>query len=262
MKVIIFLFGYILCIATAVLSVMGVSDDSPLLRQVGQGTIVELIGCVVIVGLYYGFIRKQSVKTFSVSLPSKKLIAIALLLCPFICFIRVMFAYGKWDELFILNADYTWQEVLETLALIPFVALLAPIVEEFGMRVYSITPFETKTGRIVAAIMTSLLFSFMHISRWKIVFAAGLVYTLILLISKNVWLSVTFHIGNNLATILIPAFSGIYILIVPNAKYGIVDTPIPIVIIMAVMFVVGLYMAVIEMKKMGIKEIIKRFREI
>ena len=31
---------------------------------------------------------------------------------------------------------------------------------------------------------------------------------------------------------------------------------------MAVMFVVGLYMAVIEMKKMGIKEIIKRFREI
>lgn len=61
---------------------------------------------------------------------------------------------------------------------------------------------------------------------------------------------------------VIPAFSGIYILIVPNAKYGIVDTPIPIVIIMAVMFVVGLYMAVIEIKKMGIKEIIKRFREI
>ena len=37
-----------------------------------------------------------------------------------------------------------------------------------------------------------------------------------------------------------------------------VDTPIVIVVVMGIMFVVGIYMAVIEMKKMGIKEIIKR----
>ena len=51
-------------------------------------------------------------------------------------------------------------------------------------------------------------------------------------------------------------------MIVPNVKYGIVDTPIPVVIVMVAMFVVGLYMAADEIKKMGIKEIIKRVNEI
>lgn len=246
MGVLIFVLGYVICIGTVVLSGLGVSDETSLFREIAQGTVAEMIGSLLLICLFFALVRKHfpSAKQYETSLPHWKIIIGAILICPLLCLLQVAFTFGNIERWFYVESDVSWLEVGELIAFLPFTAIFAPLTEELSMRVFCITQFASKKGKFIAAVTTLLLFAFMHISRWKIVLLSGCIYSLILLLSKNIWTSAIFHMAHNLATIIVPVLTEVYVLIFPNSKYGIMGTPILVVILLIILFGLGVKLLV------------------
>lgn len=250
--VLILILGYILCIITAALSGWGVPDQASLAREVIQGTSVEIAGCLLMLGLFFAVIRKRfsSAQQYATSPPERKIIAGAFLVCPFLCLIRVIMAFVNSEPLFSVDLDASWADIGEQLAFLPYTSILGPLMEELSMRVFAITPFATKKGKLIAAATTSLLFALMHGSQWLIHFLPGVIYSVLLLLSGNVWVSVCFHIANNLAATLIPVLTEIYVMMFPNTRYGIMGTPLLLVFLMVILFGVGIRLLVLQCRDM------------
>ena len=237
---IIFIFGFVFNFAVVLLAYAGTPEDASQLRQVCQASLVEFGGCVIAAVLFCSF-RKAlpAVRDMDISMPSAKVAASAFLLCPFLVFLQACAVSGDIDRLFFIEKDISWEEIAEMLFELPLVALFGPFLEEFCCRIFAVSPFRTKKGRVAAAILSTVLFAFMHVSRWSNVTANSILYTALLLLSKNIWLPVIFHAAHNLSTILLPALSGIYVLLNPNAKYGVMGTAVVVIAAALIMFCIG-----------------------
>lgn len=238
---IIFMFGFAFIFAVVLLAYAGTPEDASQLRQVCQASLAEFGGCVIAAVLFC-FFRKAlpAVREMDISMPSTKVIASAFLLCPFLVFLQACAVSGDIDHLFFIEKDINWEEIAGMLLELPLVALFGPFLEEFCCRIFAVSPFRTKRGRITAAVFSTVLFAFMHVSRWSNVIAGSILYTALLLLSKNIWLPVIFHAAHNLSTILLPASSGMYVLLNPNAEYGVMGTAVVIIAAALIMFCIGI----------------------
>ena len=71
------------------LSVYGVNDETPLYREVLQGTLAELAGVCAIIALYLCVIRKKlaAAAVYKLSYSNKKVITGLFLACPLVVFL-------------------------------------------------------------------------------------------------------------------------------------------------------------------------------
>lgn len=238
---VIFVFGFVFNFTVALLAFTGIPEGASQLRQVCQASLVEFGGCAIAAMLFCSM-RKAlpAVRDMDVSRPPAKVIASAFLLCPFLVFLQACAVSRDIGHLFFIEKDVSWGEIAGILFELPLVALFGPFLEEFCCRIFAVSPFRTKKGRIAAAIVPTVLFVFMHVSRWSNVIADSILYTALLLLSKNIWLPVIFHMAHNLSTILLPASSGIYVLLNPYAKYGVMGTAAVIVAAALILFCIGI----------------------
>ncbi len=115
MGVLVFVLGYVICIGTVVLSGLGVSDETPLFREIAQGTVAEMIGSLLLICLFFALVRKHfpSAKQYETSLPHWKIIIGAILICPLFCLLQVAFTFGNIERWFYVEPDVSWLEVGE-----------------------------------------------------------------------------------------------------------------------------------------------------
>ena len=90
--------------------------------------------------------------------------------------------------------------------------LIPPLSEEFIMRGTLLESFR-RSSPVWGAVLTSLLFGLLHAapSSLMIYLGLGMVFAFVYLVSRNVWLTVTVHLVNNLSaviTVLAARFSG------------------------------------------------------
>ena len=84
--------------------------------------------------------------------------------------------------------------------------LAAPIIEEFGFRLWLQTPLEALVTPALAIISSSLLFTAVHgLEGWYSHLLSGLVYGTALWLSGSIWLPVLMHAASNLLIALLNA---------------------------------------------------------
>lgn len=103
----------------------------------------------------------------------------------------------------------TAQDLLSVNGFIMFfaVAVLPPLTEEFIMRGTLLESWR-RTSPVWAAVLTSALFAFLHLapSSFIVYFGMGMMFALVYLITRNVWLTVIMHFVNNLYAVLAALF--------------------------------------------------------
>ncbi len=94
-----------------------------------------------------------------------------------------------------------------SLTLLAAVAILAaPIIEEFGFRLWLQTPLEALLTPWPAIIVSSLLFTAVHgLDGWYSHLLSGLVYGTALWLSGSIWLPILMHAASNLLIALLNA---------------------------------------------------------
>lgn len=94
-----------------------------------------------------------------------------------------------------------------SLTLLAAVAILAaPIIEEFGFRLWLQTPLEALLKPWLAIIASSLLFTAVHgLDGWYSHLLSGLVYGTALWLSGSIWLPILMHAASNLLIALLNA---------------------------------------------------------
>lgn len=153
------------------------------------------------------------------------------------------------EYLWVAATDYTWEMIVTFLMELPVVAVIGPVFEELCCRVFPISSYETRRGRIIAGILTILLFSLLHVSNWLNVVPNAILFTVVYIITGNMALPILMHVANNLSTILVPMLAGIYGLCFPETKVGFAGFPIAIVILIVAAFAWGAVLLVREIMR-------------
>ena len=247
-KSLFFIFGYVAAIGISLLSFAGVPDDAPMLREIGQMTLVELAGVAVMLLIYrFVYVRLfDNAREYCFKLPRKDILWGIFLIYPLICVIKVSILAGTSEPgcLWALETGWTREDICENLLSLPVVALIGPVMEELCCRIFPLSSYKSRIGKIIAGVVTIFLFAIMHISSWKNVIAGSILFTVAYLVTKNMAVSISLHVANNLATILIPTLSGLYVLANPSATRGFFYTPIPVVILTLAAFAVGAFLLI------------------
>lgn len=91
---------------------------------------------------------------------------------------------------------------MNVLNMILTLGIIPPITEEFIMR-GSLLESWRRTSPLLAAVLTSLFFALLHMAPSNLVvyFGMGMLFAVVYLITRNVWLTVTMHCVNNLASV-------------------------------------------------------------
>jgi membrane protease YdiL (CAAX protease family) len=156
-------------------------------------------------------------------------------------------AWSQYPELrWAIDRDITWREIGEIFLQLPFVALAGPIFEEMCCRVFPLSAYTSKKGKIIAALFTSFFFAFLHLSNWKTALFGGLLFSFVYIITQNIAVSMLMHMAANLSTILLPGLSGIYALVFPKANLGVMGLGLPVFLIVGFAFLVGIYLLLKE----------------
>lgn len=253
LKLLFFVFGYAASILIA-LPTMGWTDEEPgEVRKAVLMTLLYLIGVgimIVIFKLVYRRIFPAS-RRFCFKLPGRRLAAGILMVYPFLAFMKMAVKLiGEHPEyLWALDTDVDISQLWSLLMELPYVALLAPVFDELCCRVFPISSYETRRGRITAGVITMALFSLLHISNWLTVVPDAILFSVVYIATGNMAISMLMHIANNLAAMLIPSLIIIYCLCFPDASLGIAVTPLPLVILFVAAFAVGLVLIVKEIRK-------------
>lgn len=108
-------------------------------------------------------------------------------------------------ERFFPTSEEGYQKTLETLSKAPVISLfqvciLAPIIEEILMRGYLLSGLSISYGRIIALLMSSLLFALLHFNMVQTfsAFICGIVLGLLYLKTDSLFCCILTHTGYNL----------------------------------------------------------------
>jgi len=98
-----------------------------------------------------------------------------------------------------------------SLALLAAIAILAaPVIEEFGFRLWLQTPLEKIFTPWPAILCSTLLFTLVHGAEgWYSHLLSGLVYGLALWLSRSIWLPILMHAASNALIALLNASDGV-----------------------------------------------------
>ena len=81
--------------------------------------------------------------------------------------------------------------------------LVAPITEEVCFRFIPISVFEKKHTKIIVGILLAIVFSLLHVRNFLAVMLDALIFTVLLLRTKNVWYNILMHSALNLSATLV-----------------------------------------------------------
>lgn len=97
------------------------------------------------------------------------------------------------------------------LSLLAGVAILAaPLIEEFGFRLWLQSPLETLLTPWIAVLVSSLIFTAVHgVDGWYSHLLSGLLYGAALWLSGSIWLPILMHATSNLCIALLNASEGV-----------------------------------------------------
>lgn len=95
-------------------------------------------------------------------------------------------------------------------AVFVFVALVIPVIEEFGTRGWMQSVLMRKGGRVLAYAIPSIVFAFMHgsLARFPFYFATAIIWAYAVEMTQSIWTSVLAHAANN-ATVFTLNASGV-----------------------------------------------------
>ena len=243
LKLMSFVLGYIFLLGISMLSVYGVNDETPLYREVLQGTLAEL-GVCAIIALYLCVIRKKlaAAAVYKLSYSNKKVITGLFLACPLVVFLYANIVNVNFSNIFQAVEKTSWLELAQNLLFVPLAAILGPVFEEFCCRVMCISVFKSKTGKIIAFILTTVLFAFCHGSDFASHIPGGLIFGIVFLVSENIMLTIVLHMAWNTATFIVPDLSQAVALLMPQKVKGIWGSPIIAVVILVLAFIIGVIM--------------------
>jgi len=105
-----------------------------------------------------------------------------------------------------------------------------------------ISVFKSKTGKIIAFILTTVLFAFCHGSDFASHIPGGLIFGIVFLVSENIMLTIVLHMAWNTATFIVPDLSQAVALLMPQKVKGIWGSPIIAVVILVLAFIIGVIM--------------------
>lgn len=246
LKIICIVLGFAFTLAQGLLAVYGIDDDASVLREAAQYTGVLLAAAILILTFYIFVCRKlfPASKEYKMRFSDKKVIAGIYLICPFLVFVYANLVSFNFDHVFEAVTARSFSEVMEDLMFFPAIAFIGPIFEEMCFRVMGISLFSTKRGRIIAWIVTSILFALIHGASFLIHIPSALIYGGIMLYSRNIALPMILHMAWNTATFVVPTLSDFIVMISPKMNYGIWGSPIAAVVLFAGAFVFGLSMII------------------
>lgn len=241
LKLLFFVMGYVCLIGISILSVYGTDENTPEHVKALQGTVVELAAVLVLTGIYLCIGRKIfiSAAEYKLSFSRKKIIAGIFLISPLIVFLYANVISFNFESIYGEIEKATWSDVIEDIMYFPLCAIIGPIFEELCCRVMCITFTSTKAGKTISFIFTTILFALCHGANFWIHIPGALIYGLVLLLTKNIMLTISLHIAWNSATFTVPVLSRTIGLIMPGKVYGIWESPLIAIIIFIFAFIVG-----------------------
>lgn len=256
LKVLFFVLGYAAVVAIPALSTLFDGQEIGETEQTVIITLLELAGVILMIVIYkLVYVRVfPSASKFRFSMPCGRLIAGIVLVYPLICLVKiVVIVLLKSPE----NIQYIWEpdlglseeKLLSYVYELPLVAFIGPALEELGCRVYPISSFDTRRGRVIAGIITMALFALLHISSWQNTVPGAILFTVLYIVTGNIAYPLICHMSNNLMTIMIPILSSLYMWLFPDTKLGVVGAPWPLAVIILLMFAAGLYLLISELKR-------------
>lgn len=255
LKIASFALGYALLLGISVLSVYGVNDQTPLMREVLQGTLVELAAVGVVLVFYLCLLRKKltAAAEYKLGYSNRKLVIGLFLVCPLLVFLYANISHANFTNIYQAVEKTSWIELGKDLLFFPLCAILGPIFEEFCCRVMCISGFKSMKGKIIALILTTLLFAFCHGADFMNHIPGGLIFGIVFIVSQNIMLTIALHMAWNTATFIVPDLSQAVALLTPGEVKGVWDSPIIAMVIFAVAFIIGivLIMKNINEKKEG-----------
>lgn len=241
LKIVSFVLGYIFLLGISILSVYGVNDETSIYKEVLQGTLVELVGVCVVIGLYLNVIRKKltAAAEYKISYLNKKVIIGLFAACPFVVFLYANIVNADFNNIYQVVEKNSWHELAQDLLFVPLSAILGPVFEEFCCRVMCISVFRSKVGKIIALIFTTLLFAFCHGADFLNHISGGLIFGIVFIISQNIMLTIVLHMAWNTATFIVPDLSQAVALLMPREIKGIWGSPIIVVVVFVIAFIIG-----------------------
>ena len=244
LKLVSFVLGYVIAGATSILASYGINEDTPAGKKAIQAAGVEFAAVCILILLYVFVIRRlfTAAAEYRTSCSNKKLLIGIFLIYPFIVFIYSNLLYLSSGNLLQPIEETDWSEVLQDLMLLPVSAILGPIFEEFCCRIMCISVFESKFGKTLSLILTTLLFALCHGAGFISKIPNGLIYGLVLILSKNIMIPIALHMAWNLSAFIVPLLSHTVMLFMPQGTKGIGDSPVIAIIIFAVTFLIGVVM--------------------
>ena len=81
--------------------------------------------------------------------------------------------------------------------------VIGPIMEEFVFRGLLLQRLTIKYGRNVAILGSSFLFGILHFESWLSAAIFGVVMCLVFLVSRNLWIPIMLHVGNNMIAVVL-----------------------------------------------------------
>ena len=251
LKLVSFVLGYFFAGATSILAGYGINEDAPAYREALQATLVELASVCILILLYVFVIRRLFVAAaeYRTSCSDKKLLLGIFLIYPLIVFLYSNLLLSGSGDIYrpIEQADRA--EIMNDLMLLPMSAIIGPIFEEFCCRVMCISVFESKFGKTLSLIVTTILFALCHGAAFAAKIPTGLIYGIVLIASKNIVIPIALHMAWNLSAFIVPALSYIVMLFVPQDTVGIFGSPMIAVVIHVIAFITGLTLIVKNYRK-------------
>ena len=240
-KILSFILGYVFLFAAIMLTMQGINDDTPIYKEALHWTVVELVLLSGLVLVYLFGIRKiiPVAADYKLKYTNKNVVLGIFLIYPFIVFLYANLLHLDFGNIYCPIEKTDWSEVVSDLMFLPVSAIIAPVFEELCCRVMCISVFESKKGKVLALIITTMMFAFCHITDFADKIPGGLLYGILLIMSKNIGIPILLHIAWNLSAFIVPTLSHIVMLFMPEGTKGIFGSPIVAVIILVIAFMVG-----------------------
>ncbi len=250
LKLVSFILAYVIILAVSLLSFYGLSDETSIVREVLQGTLVELVGVIVTIIFYVFVLRKifTASAEYRLTYSNKKVILGIFLVYPLIVFLYANILYNDFGNIFQSIEKTSWHELAEDLLTLPLCAVLGPVLEEFCCRVMCISVFKSKKGKIIAFIITTFLFAICHGSDFENRIPGGLILGIVFIVSQNIMLVIILHMAWNTAIYIVQDTSRVFALLMPQETHGIWGSPIIAVAIFVIAFMVGVILIVKNIK--------------
>ena len=194
------------CLGASTLAALPSKSKEFVLSENILSLLIELIVAAFTILICFKVFPKvfSNCKNYEIKLPSLSKIFAILLIMPFIAIIKYDLIYNivinesnsYIAEPFITSNIY--EDLIESISAI----FLAPVIEELSFRYMAITPYKSKSARIIVLILISLFFGIVHVRNFIAATFDAIIYGIVLLYTKNIGYSILCHSFTNLSSLI------------------------------------------------------------